>query len=160
MAITTTMVIDNSANTAVGTVTLNGSTIEQLTFTNSTNIVNLVSHGATDMSVADFGSLLKFYIVFNNAVIASFLPVNLFQYRPFTNIDQQLVDDGVNKLSFTFQYTPTDPLPIFNWVCTYPNSTVHIQKRSPNDNLSYAQFLYFLYQAANFRLFFNNAYGL
>jgi len=160
MAITTTMVVDLSSNEATGTVLVDGTMIETLIYDNGSNTVNLVEKGAMNISISDFIGLLKFYIVFNNAVIASFLPVNQFTYTPFTPVDQQLDNNGIDTLTFTFEYTPIDSLPLFQWVCTYPNGTVYVQKRSPASDLSYAQFLYFLYQAANFRLFTTNAYAL
>lgn len=160
MAITTTMQIEQTTGLAIGTVLVDGNLIEQLTYDSGTNIVTLIEKGAMDISKEDFFNLLKFYIVFNNAVIAAFLPVNQFTYTPFTPIDQQLDNNGTDALTFKFQYTPDDSLPIFEWICTYPSGTVYVQKRSPASDLSYAQFLYFLYQAANFRLFAINAYNV
>lgn len=162
MAITSSIVVDEILGTVVLTVYQDGVTLlDQVTYTNSTLEITVEEHGQIpNVSVADFLKLLQLYIVFNNAIIASIFVPSPFIFTPFTNIDNQLVNDGIDQLVFTYQFTPMDSLPIFQFNCTYPSGDVLIQKRSPGATLSYSQWLFYLYNTANFKLFVLNAYNL
>lgn len=162
MAITSSIVVDEIVGTVVLSVYQNGVTLlDTVTYTNSTLEVTLVEHGqVSDVTITDFLKLLQLYIVFNNAIVASIFGPSPFIFTPFTNIHTQLVDDGIDQLAFIYQFTPDDSLPIFQFNCTHPSGNVVIQKRSPEATLSYAQWLFYLYNTANFKLFVLNAYNL
>lgn len=156
MALNTNIVIDQVAGTATGTVIVGGTTIENIVFTNSSNTITLSPHVIDAIAITDFLNLLTFYIVYNSAIIQAFFPVSSFTFTPFTKVTTNLQDDGINTLEF--DYTATNR--IFQFTGTYPNGTVSIAARANIGNLSYAQYLDFLYQIANFKLFTLHAYKL
>lgn len=161
MAITSSITVDEILGTVGLSVYQDGITLlDTVTYTNSTLQITLEEHGeVSNITVTDFLKLLQLYIVFNNAIVSSIFGPSPFIFTPFTEIDNQLKNDGIDQLVFLFQLT-SESLPAFQFDCTYPSGNVISAKRSPLMTLSYAQWLYFLYNAANFRLFVLNAYNL
>lgn len=161
MAITSSIIVDEILGTVALSVYKDGITLlDTVTYTNSTLQITLEEHGEiTDITPADFLKLLQLYIVFNNAIVSSIFGPSPFIFTPFTEIDNQLKNDGIDQLVFGFRVN-SESLPAFQFNCTYPSGNVTSEKRSPLMTLSYAQWLYFLYNAANFKLFVLNSYNL
>lgn len=160
MAITSTIITHTITGTITGSIYLDGITlIDQLTYTNSPGIVTCVENGEVTVSINDFLQLLKFYIAFNNVIIASIFNPSQSQYTPFTPIVAELGNDGIDQLFLTYQLQ-SESLPIFEFTCTYPSGDVIVAKRNPEMVLSYAQWLKYMYIVSDFRNFVLNAYNL
>jgi hypothetical protein len=150
MAITSTTNIDPVSGTISAEVYYNGSTlIDNLTYTASSNQVFCAgSILAITISVQDFLALINFYVAFNTLIIFTYSPSQSIT-TPFSSVTFQQSDDGASQLSFHFL---PGSIPLFYYTCTYPSGTVYIENRTLSNTLSYAQWLFFLYLASNFKL--------
>jgi hypothetical protein len=150
MAITSTINIDTVGGTIGSSVYLNGTTlIDTLTYTFSSNTISCAGFIASvTLSVTDYLALLSFYVAFNQLIITTFSS-SQFVTTPFSSVTFVQSDDGVSQLKFEFL---PGSIPLFYYTCTYPLGNVVIATRELSDTLSYAQWLFFLYLAANFKL--------
>jgi hypothetical protein len=150
MAITSTTNIDPVSGTISADVYYNGSTlIDNLTYTASSNQVFCAgSILAITISVQDFLALINFYVAFNTLIIFTYSPSQSIT-TPFSSVTFQQSNDGASQLSFHF--LPAS-IPLFYYTCTYPSGAVYIENRTLSNTLSYAQWLFFLYLASNFKL--------
>lgn len=158
MAITSVITADQVAGTVTAQIELNGSQlIDQPVYSVSSNqVVFPGSISSASLSVQDFLTLLTVYISYNTLIVNIFGP-SQFVTSPFGNIVSELSDSGSGALEF--QFLPGSiPLAIYN--ASYPSGNVALTTRALSSTLSYAQYLYFLYQLANFRLAVHNAYQI
>lgn len=157
MAITSQYTIDTVGGTATALFQLNGSTlIDQPVYTASSNQVAFPgSIGSVTLLPTDFQTLLNAYVIYNQAIITNFNP-SQFTTEPFSSITQITSDSGSVLVS---EFMPGS-VPLANYTCTYPGGSVVITIRALAKTLSYAQFLYFLYCMANFKLMAKKAYNI
>ena len=159
MAITSTITTDNGAQTSTLTILLDGAieidkitysdADQQLTFPDTKNDILL--------SKTDIAAFLKLIPAFNASLKISFYDLNQPQYQPFNSMCSSLNDDGVSELEFELKREDRD---VYLINCDYPNGAANIAKRSNESILSYAEWLYLVYEMANFNLFVSNAYNL
>lgn len=158
MAITSTIDIDTVGGTLSSSVYYNGSTlIDTLTYTASSNQIFCAgSIAALTISIQDMLALINFYIAFNALIIFTYSPSQSVT-KPFSSITFQQLDDGSSQLGFHFM---PGSIPLFYYTCTYPSGTVLIENRALSNTLSYAQWLFFIYLLANFKLSMLNDYNM
>ena len=150
MAITSNTNIDTVNGILSAEVYYNATTlIDSLTYTASSNTI-LCGGPITGINISeqDFLALLNFYVAFNTLIIFTYSP-SQSGTTPFSSITFLQSDDGSSQLAF--QFKPAD-IPLFYYTCTYPSGMVSIESRTVSNTLSYAQWLFFLYLASNFKL--------
>jgi hypothetical protein len=157
MAITSNIIVDTVGGTVTTSVYTNGTPIDQVVYTASSNQVAFSGGIASaSLAVQDFLALLATYITINQVIINTFGP-SQFTTTPWSSITQIISDDGVSQLVSEFM---PGSVPLFNYTCTYPSGNVLVTTRALPKTLSYAQFLYFLYVMANFKLQVKNDYNI
>jgi hypothetical protein len=157
VAISSILTIDPVGGTASANIQLNGSQqIDLPVYSVSSNQIAFPgSLALVTLSATDFLSLLAVYNTFNIAIINNFSP-SQFVTSPFSSITQIISDSGSVLIS---EFMPGS-VPLFNYTCTYPTGNVVITIRALAKTLSYAQWLYFLYVMANFKLQVRNDYNI
>jgi hypothetical protein len=85
MALTNTLAIDLSANTIISTTLSGVSTVDILTYTQSTNTITFGSRSAISISATDFLQLLSNVFVFQTAILFNFKP-NQNAAFPYTSV--------------------------------------------------------------------------
>jgi hypothetical protein len=155
MAVTSSISVDTVGGTITTNIYLNGSTLlDTVIYTNSSgNLSFSGSISAFSVSLADFKTLLNLYIAFNQIIIAVYSP-SQFVTTPFSEI--VYVQNDTGSLLY-FEFMPNS-IPLFYYTCSYPSGNIAVTTRALAANLSYAQWLFFLYLLANFKLYLSSAY--
>ena len=158
MAITSTTTADTVGGTITSSAYYNGSTlIDTLVYNASAGTV-LCTGGiaAITLSITDYLALLNFYVAFNTLIQFTYSPSQA-QTTPFSSITFQQIDDGTSQLDFRFL---PGSIPCFYYTCTYPSGTIAVTARALSTTLSYAQWLFFIYLLAQFKLAVLNDYNI
>lgn len=159
MAITSIITTDNGAQTSALTILLDGAIeIDRITFNDSTQQLTFpVTSKNVSLSVTDICAFLKLIPMFSASLKASFADLNQPQYQSFSSMNSTLYNAViVSKLGFEIG---RQGKVIYEIASYYPNGTTEIKKRDNASVLSYAEWLYLVYEMANFNLFVLNAYN-
>ena len=157
MAITSTITTDNGSQTSTLTVLLDGAIeIDRITFNDSSQQLTFpVTTNEVLLSAVDITADLKLIPSFNASLKLSFADLNQTQYKPFSYMNSEMNNDGVSLLEFKISKQNKE---VYAIEVDYPNGSTKIKKRSQESVLSYAEWLYLVYEMANFNLFLQNAY--
>lgn len=144
MANVNNITIDLTANTAVLNITNGGNTVDNITYTQSSNNLVFSNRPLINISRIDFLNMLNQFIIFQQAILNNFSS-NIFSTTPFTEVQNvETNNTGGNTWDF---YSVNNYSPIgrtVDYSALGSNQTVNVKNRQFSITLSFPEWVYLL----------------
>lgn len=149
MALISNIVIDVAAQTAILTATVNGDSVELLTYDNTIQEVIFDARPDIIIQFSDFLSFCDQINIFETAILFNFPSINTFTTILFSQMisDEEHVG-GQWNLTVT---SGADPL-VVEYEGTRSSTKLNMLERSGSKSLSFPEWLYFLQALNHYRL--------
>lgn len=158
MALTTSIIINLAAGTAVMTCTVNDVPVETLTYVNSTQSVDFYKRDPVTISGFDFIAFGNQVNIFQTAIIFNFSP-GVASTIPFAQmIVNELHDVGAG--TWALLISPYSGSDVCNYTANLSGSSIDMGNRNPSTTLDFPEWIVFLSGLNHYRLSVRNFLGL
>lgn len=149
MALLSNIVVDQSAQTAILTVTKAGNAVETITYTNSTKQVSFALRADITITLIEFLDFISQVNIFQTAILFNYNP-SVFLTVPFGSCNNTETHDiALSKWTLVCIYGATPR--VVNYSCNIPALTVDLVNRSGAKAIDFPEWIYFLMQLNHYR---------
>lgn len=158
MVLVSNIVIDNIDETAVLTVSFDGSLVETISFDNLNNLITFNERGELFISGQDFIDLIEQIKIFEVAILFNFNP-NQFQTEPYSQIlSENTLDLGTGQWNLIVE-SLGDPF-IIEYSGILSTITEMLHKRGSAKTIEFSEWIVVLSRLKNYQLQIRNYFSL